>query len=181
MLDALDEVAETFKCEILKFIRNATSKGIKKLHLLVTSRDEANIRTAMSHTPHITIHIAEEDVDANIRTYVRSCLSEPTERLSGLSDVLKSEIDTKVVDGTRVMFRWAVCQIDILKQCRKARDIKDTLRQLPTTLHVTYVQILGQINERDYEDTFSILQWLAFSKCPLTLTEIAEAAVKRPN
>jgi ankyrin repeat protein len=78
-------------------------------------------------------------------------------------------------------FRWAVCQMDTLKQCRKARDIKVALEQLPRTLDATYARTLAQIDERDYEDAVSILQWLAFSQRPLTLAEIAEAAVTRPT
>jgi len=96
MLDALDEVPEVSRCEILKFIQNATTMNFENLHILVTSRDEVDIRTAMSHIPHVAVQLAEKDVDADIRAYVRSCLAEPTERLSGLSDALKTEIEAKV-------------------------------------------------------------------------------------
>jgi ankyrin repeat protein len=74
-------------------------------------------------------------------------------------------------------FRWAVCQLDVLRQCRKTRDITDTLEQLPTTLDQTYERILAGIDIKDHPELFSILYWLTSSRRPLTLQEMAEAAI----
>jgi hypothetical protein len=48
------------------------------------------------------------------------------------------------------------------------------LTRLPKDLKETYDRILGQIEESDAEDAVKLLQWLAFSVRPLTLSELAE-------
>jgi hypothetical protein len=103
MLDALDEVPEESRCEILELLQDATTRHFGKLRILVTSRYEMDIRNAITQMPHATVHLGEEDVDTDIQTYVRSCLAEPKERLSGLSDALKSEIERKVGIDARGM------------------------------------------------------------------------------
>jgi len=77
-------------------------------------------------------------------------------------------------------FRWAVCQLDTLRQCRKARDIREALTQLPTTLDQTYERMLDSIDPKDQSEAFAILRWLTSSRRPLTLPELAEAAIIQP-
>lgn len=56
-------------------------------------------------------------------------------------------------------------------------SIKKALDQLPVTLDETYDRILRGIEPSDSNEAFNILQWLAFAERPLTLEEVAEAAV----
>src|SRR5947207_5444587 len=72
-------------------------------------------------------------------------------------------------------FRWVVCQLDSLRKCRTAKEIRATLRQLPKTLDDTYIRILKNINENDRGRVDDILNLIAFSKRPLKLKEIVEA------
>jgi hypothetical protein len=54
-------------------------------------------------------------------------------------------------------------------------DLRKTLNALPKSLDITYQQILLDIDELHRDDAYKILQWLAFSARPVTLTEVAEA------
>ena len=72
-----------------------------------------------------------------------------------------------------------MCQLDALRVCRRPSAIKRALEVLPETLYDTYDRILESIDDTDIDDARAILQWLAFSKRPLTLEEIAEAATMR--
>lgn len=76
-------------------------------------------------------------------------------------------------------FRWAVCQLDVLKTCKKPSATKKALEELPKTLDGTYERILGNIEAGEVDEARSILQWLAFSERPLTLEEVAEAAIMK--
>ena len=78
-------------------------------------------------------------------------------------------------------FRWAVCQLDALRACKKVSAIRSALTQLPKTLDETYARILGNISESDIDEALSILRWIAFSNRPLTLQELAEAAVVKAD
>lgn len=69
----------------------------------------------------------------------------------------------------------------MLRQCRKARDIRDSLKQLPVTLDQTYERLWANIDERCLPDALSALTWLVSSKRPLSLDELAEAAVIQPT
>ena len=72
-------------------------------------------------------------------------------------------------------FRWAVCQLDTLRKCIKPSALRKVLASLPKTLDDTYERILCAIDDAHAEDALKILQWLAFSKRPLELQELAEA------
>ncbi|KFY86468.1 hypothetical protein V500_07614 [Pseudogymnoascus sp. VKM F-4518 (FW-2643)] len=77
-------------------------------------------------------------------------------------------------DHMLLPFRWAVCQMDILGECRTRSALKNALKEPPTTLDETYERILCTINDADSEYAMRILQWLAFSSRPLSVEELAE-------
>ena len=49
------------------------------------------------------------------------------------------------------------------------------LENLPEGLDEIYKRILKAVDRKYCADTVTFLQWLAFSKRPLTMTEVAEA------
>ena len=78
-------------------------------------------------------------------------------------------------------FRWAYCQMEDIRICRRPSDIKRVLAGLPTTLDETYERLLAEMSKHDAEEGLSILGWMVFGGRPLTLQEVAEAAVIRPG
>jgi hypothetical protein len=78
-------------------------------------------------------------------------------------------------------FRWAVCQLETLQACKKVSAVRKALAQLPKTLDETYARILRNIPESDRDEALSLFFWIAHSKRPLTLQELAEAVVVRPE
>lgn len=64
-----------------------------------------------------------------------------------------------------------------MRACNKVSQVETSLDQLPVTLDETYERILRAIGPADTVEAYHILQWLAFAERPLTLEEIAEAAV----
>ena len=73
-------------------------------------------------------------------------------------------------------FRWVALQLNDLKECRTKTDLKKQLANLPQGLNKTYDQILLRIKEKDHGYAKTILQWLCFAVCPLTLKELATTA-----
>jgi hypothetical protein len=67
------------------------------------------------------------------------------------------------------------CQLDVLRKCIRLDGLTKKLNSLPKTLEATYDQILQNIDDEYHNDVFKVLQWLAFSACPMTLAEVAEA------
>jgi hypothetical protein len=84
-------------------------------------------------------------------------------------------------DIASVRFRWAFCQLNALKTCRRESTLMERLDQLPKDLDETYDRILQNIMDEDADEAFAALQWLAYSERPLYLDELAEAIVIQPN
>lgn len=74
-------------------------------------------------------------------------------------------------------FRWIQCQIDTLKECVTAREIRKALDSLPVGLEATYARILHAIDQRRSERKLAqrALAWLVAALRPLQLIEIVEA------
>ncbi|KIW29891.1 uncharacterized protein PV07_05677 [Cladophialophora immunda] len=183
ILDALDEYPENAnnaqRKKMLKMIAQMVDGRFQNLHILATSRKEWDIEAALGNLANGGVPIQGPWVDSDIRRYIRSCLEENP--LSRWPDKIKASIETRLSEGANGMFRWVVCQLDMLGECTKVSSIQKALTELPETLDKTYERILDGIPRSNKGDARSILQWLAYSKRPLTLEEVAEAAILRPR
>src|SRR6266536_4695406 len=74
-------------------------------------------------------------------------------------------------------FRWVVCQLEFIRGKKTAKDLKMALNALPETLDDTYNRILNDIQEEYKEVARRALQLVIFACRPVTLYEVAEAAV----
>ena len=67
-----------------------------------------------------------------------------------------------------------------LSSCFTPIDVREALVTLPTTLAATYERILDSVPQRNRRYIRAALQWIACSATPLTLEELAVAAVNDP-
>ena len=68
-----------------------------------------------------------------------------------------------------------------MKRCKKKSALLNALKSLPKTLDDTYERILTSIEEDCQQEARRALLWLAFSKRPLRIEEVAEAALVDPK
>ena len=74
-----------------------------------------------------------------------------------------------------IRFRWVQCQLDLLSRLRTPGAVRKALTSLPPTLDKTYEEMLGRIDgEEDRALTKQILEVLAFTLRPLTLSDVCE-------
>jgi hypothetical protein len=78
-------------------------------------------------------------------------------------------------------FRWVQCQLDYLNRLRCDADRRKALDNLPPGLFQIYRRILERIAPEDLEIAQRALKWLVCSARPLTLRELATAAVIIPE
>jgi hypothetical protein len=71
-------------------------------------------------------------------------------------------------------FRWVALQLAELEKCSSTDEITEQLGALPKGLDEVYNRILKKIDEKYRADVKTFLQWLAFSKRPMKIAEIAE-------
>ena len=76
---------------------------------------------------------------------------------------------------TEERFRWASCQLDLLRKCLRPAAVRKTLSTLPSTLDETYERILLKIDECYKQEAQVALTWLVASRRVLTVEELAEA------
>lgn len=86
IMDALDEFPEksqdSNRQELLDYIKHMVEHPSQQLHILVTSRNEPDIRATLSDLAGKDISIQNSKVDADIRLFVRTCLKkDPFHRL----------------------------------------------------------------------------------------------------
>jgi hypothetical protein len=72
-------------------------------------------------------------------------------------------------------FRWVALQLAELEECSSEDHIMKQLENLPEGLDDIYRQILKAIDGKYRTDTLTFLQWLAFSRRPMRIEEVAEA------
>lgn len=74
-------------------------------------------------------------------------------------------------------FRWVDLQIQELAKCTSEQALEDQLKTLPKGLEEAYDRILSRSSQP--KDLKRLLQWLAFSFRPLTLSELADAVAAK--
>lgn len=195
VLDALDECNNRER--LFEVLEEMQSWGSKSLHVLVTSRREADIEDALEDLvlPESTTCLESSLVDADIRTYVHERLTEDKSfrRWQGDPEI-REEIERTLGKQARGMygfkvtshvgntvltapsrFRWAACQLDTLAHCLTRGKVRRALRDLPKTLYETYDRIIRTIDEsQNGEEALKVLRWLVYSQRPLSANELLE-------
>ncbi|KAH6704178.1 hypothetical protein BKA61DRAFT_660800 [Leptodontidium sp. MPI-SDFR-AT-0119] len=171
ILDALDECKE--REELLLLLKNLTSWGAGKLHVLATSRRERDIEETLESLTTSEICLQSALVDHDIRTHLSERLQNDP-KLKRWPANVRGEIKNTLMEGAQGMFRWVVCQLDVLRKCLKVDALRRALKTLPKTLNETYDRILRSIDEDYSQDAFRILQWLVYSARPLRMEEMVE-------
>ena len=70
-------------------------------------------------------------------------------------------------------FRWAYCQLEVLRQCLPS-SVRHILDELPETLDETYERILKDIKKVNQEHAIRLLHCLTVAIRPLRVKELAE-------
>ncbi|PSN62572.1 hypothetical protein BS50DRAFT_122517 [Corynespora cassiicola Philippines] len=175
VIDALDECGN--RRQLMKILKTIFQWQAPGLHVILTSRREADI----SHTLEGIVDkdsilcIQTGAVDHDIGLYVRQQL-EDDQSLQKWKPDDKKLIETALTERSSGMFRLAACRLEILRECRNKRQLKQAISDLPPTLDETYNRILNAIKKSDVDYAVRILRWLAFSTRPLCLNEVAEVA-----
>ncbi|TGJ82223.1 hypothetical protein E0Z10_g6558 [Xylaria hypoxylon] len=178
LVDALDECPRK---ERKTFYEKALGPILAaKVNLMIASRGEPDIENALRNISPYEICIQNDDVNADVRAHVNSVISQdPKFQVMQIS--IQAEILDGIVSGARGMFRWAVCQLEVIKECLTPAMVRERLKTMPVDLDQTYDRILHIIPDLHRPFVQSALHWLAFSTRPLLLKELAEAAVVQPG
>lgn len=173
LLNALEEVLQNFEIayvivdaidesnpreDLLKVFRDlATDLRFAKIQLLASSREYIDIERVMEDFS-VSLSMANGLVQDDIKIHVRHKLNSNPKFAQWPQDLLY-EVEEALSIGARGMFRWAVCQLDIIQRLKGERHIvQKALKDLPKTLDETYDRVLLTLPEEDQQFVHHALQ-----------------------
>lgn len=167
LVDALDECSEPYVRDVVKYLESLSVAAIdtRVLNICLSSR----------HYPHISMgkfqELAVEDKsehDQDIAAYVRGTLIEPD-----------SKLENDLLDKASGVFMWVVLVVTMLNIAYdegKVEAMHRTLHKVPSDLDDLFQRLLA-IDKPDKNETVLMLQWILFSKRPLTAKELFYATL----
>lgn len=157
VVDALDESQEREKLlKLLQLLGKDPRFG--NLQLLATSRQYLDIETAMMAIAE-PISMSNPLVQADIELFVRSQISS-TPMFKKWPQNLRDEVEKQLSEEAKGMFRWAVCQLEILRRLRYESKIREAIYTLPESLDETYERIFALIPSEDWTLVRHTLFWV---------------------
>ncbi|KAM7192866.1 hypothetical protein V8F20_008663 [Naviculisporaceae sp. PSN 640] len=159
--DALDESHDRHNLlDTLQLF--CTDQKYGRIQLLVTSREYVDIARVLTRIAQ-PLSMSNPQVAEDMKRYVHTSLERDL-KFKRWSVSLRNEVEDTLSRGAKGMFRWAVCQLDILKRLGTDADvtIREALKKLPPTLDETYVRILCSIDEELRPLVRHVLRWIIF-------------------
>ncbi|KAF2501943.1 hypothetical protein BU16DRAFT_419460, partial [Lophium mytilinum] len=183
VIDAVDECPKGERRNaVLEITESIAAFKCDRLHVLLASRPEHDIRRALS--PILTVNPVPLDryhVQCDVALYVQAQVQNDS-ILKKWDDTTAREIELTLVDKAEGMFRWVYCQLVELRKCRTKSKLKKALKTLPETLDETYTRILDSMDFDDRTIAQRALTWLAFVPYAYsTVEQVAEAAAVDPS
>ncbi|KAF3023342.1 hypothetical protein E8E15_007618 [Penicillium rubens] len=174
LLDALDESPRGNKREgVLDAVQTIRQWSLPTLHLLVTSRNEMDIRLTLEPPSSQDISMKNSDTDTDIQNFISYQLRNDSKLRQWKSR--HEEIQEKLTSKAQGVFRYVECQLLALKRARIRNHIDECLRSLPRDLDETYERMLCSIDEQDAPEARLALTLLCVSDRPLTVEELIGA------
>ncbi|KAF9871286.1 hypothetical protein CkaCkLH20_11207 [Colletotrichum karsti] len=175
LLDALDESPRgTHREAVLDALAGMRGWTGTHLHLLVTSRDEVDIRDALQATDEESVSLQSEGIDRDIADFVSQHLRD-NRRLHKWRDSY-DEIEDVLTQKAKGVFRWVECQFRDLASCPKSPSLlTKLLHSLPQTLDGTYERMIQNIPPISRDYARQMLTVLCCATRPLTVPELIDA------
>ncbi|KAF4816316.1 hypothetical protein CGCSCA5_v006619 [Colletotrichum siamense] len=159
-VDAVDE--SNPRHDLLRVLRDlVTDNRFSKIQLLVTSREYLDIENFLMDisTP---VSMKNPALDEDIRLYSEIRLGK-NHKIAKWPEHLKDEALKALIDGAKGMFRWVVCQIDILARLRgDFNAVQKELKRLPKNIDDAYDRIFEEIRPEHRETVNLTLKWICF-------------------
>ncbi|WQF89312.1 Putative NACHT nucleoside triphosphatase, P-loop containing nucleoside triphosphate hydrolase [Colletotrichum destructivum] len=178
VLDALDECQARTGLRnegLLHWIESVLNSSQVNAHLLITSRPEHDIKSALERYVDDQIILQSDLVAEDIRAYVHGTVRqhEGFKRWRTREEI-QNEIESHLIEKANGMFRWVSCQLDALEKCPDPLSLRQTLQSLPRTLDETYARVLSRIPPEFEQNAKRLLQFLAYSERPLRIEEAVD-------
>lgn len=166
VIDALDESNEAERTEIIDMLQRIVLLDID-IHLLITSRSNTvGVEQGLQDTVKLfNVVIERQNVDEDILTHISERLEDDDDLKKWPLD-LRKYVEEALVANAAGMFRWVDCQLQVIRRCRKPKELREALTSLPMTLREVYAREVKNVEERAVEDVRKLLGWLTYPQRP---------------
>ncbi|SCO87596.1 uncharacterized protein FRV6_11723 [Fusarium oxysporum] len=174
VLDALDESPRDKHREgMLQCLAELRAWSEPGLHLIVSSRDEVDIREELSALSEETIKMKNHSIDRDISSFISEHLRN-NRRLRKWEEH-HARIEAALTTRAQGVFRWVECQFKALASCAQSEDLlEQLLDSLPQTLDETYERMLSNIPSTSRDYARQMLTLLCCARRPLTVAELVD-------
>ncbi|KLU92750.1 hypothetical protein MAPG_11652, partial [Magnaporthiopsis poae ATCC 64411] len=187
VVDALDEcpILTRERTKLLSSLGRIVAAMPGNLHILCTSRPEADIKAAMdailSPPRRVAVDLTadREGLNQDIGLYIDTMLASTNYSL--WPNKLKADAKALLIEKADGMFLYVSQQLEALKDLASDSAIRAALQNFPAGLDATYDRILQGLNQGFRAQVTSALKWLASSNRALWLEELAEIFILRPD
>ncbi|KAJ5757468.1 uncharacterized protein N7511_006162 [Penicillium nucicola] len=174
VLDALDECPQdTTRDDVLRVIQEIRDWRLPGVHLLVTSRDQLDIRRSLNPNQNCDIPIKSPGIEKDISDFISYQLATDTKLQRW--KVRHTEIQKRLTQDAQGVFRYVECQLNSFRRAKNRNQLDESLRTLPRDLDETYERMLCGIDEAYVEDVRRVLTVLSLAIRPLTVDELIDA------
>ncbi|KAL2141319.1 hypothetical protein VTI28DRAFT_2500 [Corynascus sepedonium] len=175
IIDALDESPRSLgRDAVLQALTEIRAWSEPRLHLLVTSRDEADIREELHAKQDEIVILKNDSIDRDIALFISQHLRQ--NRRLRKWERHYDRIEKTFTERAKGVFRWVECQFRALASCPRSEDLLEQLLQsLPATLDETYRRMILNIPPASAPYAHQILSLLCCSERPLKVAELLDA------
>ncbi|KAI0448038.1 hypothetical protein F4803DRAFT_567666 [Xylaria telfairii] len=173
IIDAVDESKP--RENLLRVLcQIGTDKRFRKVSLLFTSREENDIMEHITQLGNSVAHISMSNphVRDDIKRYIHQQLTTDRFFCRHYQPELISYVESHLTQKAKGMFRWAVCQLDVLKRTKGAESVRNALETLPKDIFATYERILTEIPPTDQEFARTALALICSDTANVTTAEV---------
>ncbi|KAK6361382.1 hypothetical protein TWF730_005115 [Orbilia blumenaviensis] len=166
IIDALDECDDREKTSFLSLLQKI-AESASRIRVIVTSRQEPDIVTTLSHGPKISVE--EQKNIKDVKVYVKKEL----QKVTILKEKERADARKVIVKRAAGMFRYAALAIQSLQQ-PWARPLSKHLKNLPDQMAEFYQRSLDQMDSQQKEVLITALRWAICADGDITVQQIAE-------
>ncbi|KAH8888440.1 hypothetical protein GQ53DRAFT_871372 [Thozetella sp. PMI_491] len=138
----------------------ATSRILAERTIWRSTRQYEDIRIRMCSFSQ-SLRMSNTFVDADIQIFISAQIKRNS-RFQRWPGALRDEVEVTLSKGAKGMFRWFVCQLDIMRRLHQQSKIQQIIKNLPETLDKTYERILSYISLEERDLVKHAIHWICF-------------------
>ena len=181
VVDGLDEAKHDIQKEILKSLLEIQKHAGFNCKILISSREEPQISHSLSPRSHLKL---EGKTSEGLKIYIMAQVKKIQEHFPEIDSGLIDRVKERLLNKAQGMFLWVRLVIAMLLDQFSEAEVEHAICDLPDGLDEAYGRILARIDA--FGDTvklrvFKILFWMCTAFRPVTIHEVEDGIVLRPQ